>query len=140
MIRQIAVAFVLAAGSILHAGEADVASEAVVVSANAREELVGLAGKTVTVEGKARVGSTSGGGITFFNMASGPDAFKAVAFKAAAAAFPEGFDKYNGKTLRVTGKIELFKETTPQIVISAPDQIEIVADAAADGAAEQSSE
>lgn len=127
MIRRLFLAAALATVSLsgLRAEEADTSAPQL-VQAGETEKLVGLAGKTVTVEGRARVGATAGGGITFFNMAPGAAGFKAVVFKSSAAAFPDGFDKYKDQTLRVTGKIELFKETTPEIVIKLPDQVEIV--------------
>ena len=102
-----------------------------VVQATATDEIKALAGKTVTVEGKVtRIGSTSGGGITFLNMAPGANSFVALVFKPDAAAFPDGFDKYKDQTLRVTGPIVIFKETTPEIVLKSPTQIEIVPTAA----------
>ena len=111
----------------LRAGEEAVTPEPKIVQAAATDEIKAEAGKTVTVEGKVtRIGSTEGGGITFINMATGANAFVAVVFKSSAAQFPEGFDKYKGQTLQVTGKVEIYKETTPQIVVKTADQIVIV--------------
>jgi hypothetical protein len=98
-----------------------------VVQASAPDAVKALAGKTATVEGKiTRVGATESGGITFLNFGGGANAFVAVVFKSNYAAFPEGFDKYKGQTVRVTGPIAIYKETTPQIVVKAPEQIVIV--------------
>jgi DNA/RNA endonuclease YhcR with UshA esterase domain len=117
----------------LHAGDelTEAASPPRHVQATAAEELKALAGQMATVEGKVtRIGATSAGGITFINMGGGANGFVAVVFKSNYGAFPNGFDEYKGKTLQVTGKLELFKETTPQIVVKSPDQIKVVADAA----------
>lgn len=98
-----------------------------VVQSTAADELKALAGQTVTVEGKVtRIGATEAGGITFINMAPGSNGFVAVVFKSDYEAFPKGFDEYKSRTLRVTGKLELYKETTPQIAVRSPDQIKIV--------------
>src|SRR5262245_46783283 len=98
-----------------------------VVQATATDEIVALVGKTATVEGKVtRVGATSGGGITFINMAPGANAFVAVVFKSSYDQFPNGFDAFKDQTLRVTGTVAIFKENTPQIVVKTADQIEIV--------------
>jgi DNA/RNA endonuclease YhcR with UshA esterase domain len=116
----------------LHAAEepAEPASPPKHVQATAAEELKALAGQTAIVEGKVtRIGATSAGGITFINMGGGANGFVAVVFKSNYGAFPNGFDEYKGKTLQVTGKIELFKETTPQIAVKSPEQIKVVADA-----------
>jgi len=110
--------------------EDEAAAPAKIVQSTAAEELKALAGQTATVEGKVtRIGATSGGGITFINMAPGANGFVAVVFKSNYEAFPSGFDGYKDKTLRVTGKVEFYKDTTPQIVVRSPDQIKIVADA-----------
>jgi RecJ-like exonuclease len=116
--------------------EAAPAAPPKLVQATAVDELKAAAGQTVIVEGKVtRIGATSAGGITFINMAPGANAFVAVVFKAHYEAFPNGFDGYKDKTLQVTGKLVLYKDTTPQIEVSSPDQIKVVADAApVDGA------
>ncbi|MGH8046600.1 MAG: hypothetical protein ACREKL_05100 [Chthoniobacterales bacterium] len=102
-----------------------------VVQSTAADELKALAGQTATVEGKVtRIGATASGGITFINMAPGVNGFVAVVFKSNMDAFPNGLDEYKGKTLQVTGKIEFYKDTTPQIVVRTADQIKVVADAA----------
>jgi hypothetical protein len=102
-----------------------------VVQASSADELMTMAGQTVTVEGKvSRIGTTTGGGITFINMGGGVHGFVAVVFKANYEAFTGGFDAYKDKTLQVTGKLEIFKETTPQIAVKSPDQVKVVADAA----------
>jgi DNA/RNA endonuclease YhcR with UshA esterase domain len=128
--KQTLLAAVLCALSALsiHAQEEPTPTpEPKVVQSSAKDELVALAGQTATVEGKVtRIGATSGGGITFINMAPGANGFVAVVFKSSYEAFPGGFDSYKDKTLRVTGRIELYKEATPQIVVKTPGQIKIV--------------
>jgi DNA/RNA endonuclease YhcR with UshA esterase domain len=97
------------------------------VQATATDDVKALAGRKATVEGKiTRIGATESGGITFLNFGGGANAFVAVVFKSSYAAFPDGFDKYKGQTVRVTGPVAIYKETTPQIVVKAPEQIEIV--------------
>ncbi len=97
------------------------------VSATETDAIKLLAGKLATVEGKVhRVGKTEAGGITFINLTGDHGGFVAVVFKSSYENFPKGFDKYRDQTIRVSGKVELFKETTPEIVVKSPDQIEIV--------------
>jgi hypothetical protein len=101
------------------------------VQASARDEIVALAGKTATVEGKVtRVGATPAGGITFINFTGGADAFVAVVYKSDYAGFPEGFDKYKDQTVRLTGTVVLYKDTKPQIALKSASQVEIVPGAA----------
>jgi len=130
MIRSLVLAVALVCSSpFLHAQDAAPTPEEKppVVQASAPDAVKALAGKKATVEGKiTRIGSTETGGITFINFGGGPNAFVAVVFKSNYAAFPDGFDKYKGQTVRVTGPVAIYKETTPQIVVKAPEQIEIV--------------
>jgi hypothetical protein len=99
-----------------------------VVKATDTDRLRDLAGQEVCVEGTViRIGTTTAGGITFLNMSPAPNGFVAVVFQSAYQQFPEGFEQFSGKTVKVTGTLKLYRETTPQIVIEAPDQIAIVA-------------
>lgn len=111
----------------LRAEDAEPTPTPVQISAAETDAIKVLAGKLATVEGKVhRVGKTEAGGITFINLSGDRGGFVAVVFKSNYEAFPDGFDKYKDQTIRVTGKVELFKETTPEIVVKSPDQIEIV--------------
>lgn len=99
-----------------------------VVPAAETDAIKALAGKDATVEGRiTRIGSTEAGGIKFINFAgAGSGGFVAVVFKSNYEAFTGGFDAYRGALVRVTGKVEIYKETTPQIVVKSPEQITIV--------------
>ncbi len=107
--------------------EAAMPTESTVVAASETEELKKLTGQTVTVEGTVtRVGSTESGGITFLNMGPAPGGFVAVAFQSVYKLFPDGFEKFANKKVRVTGVIQLYKDVTPQIVIESAAQIKVV--------------
>ncbi len=129
MIRSLLLALaLLVSPAFLRAEDAPIPEEKPpVVLAADKEAVAALAGKRATVEGKVtRVGSTAAGGITFINFAGGPGGFVAVVYKSDYAAFPEGFDKYKGQTVRVTGPVVIYKETTPQIAVKSAEQIEIL--------------
>lgn len=130
MIRLLAFAgaLLVAAGS-LRAQEATPTPEPPpVVPAAETDAIKALAGRDATVEGRiTRIGSTEAGGIKFINFAGvGSGGFVAVVFKSNYAAFPDGFDAYQGALVRLTGKVEIYKETTPQIVVRSPAQITVV--------------
>jgi DNA/RNA endonuclease YhcR with UshA esterase domain len=128
MIRRLFLATCVLFTASLHAQDDTATTKPKVIQSTATDDLKAAAGQQVTVEGKvARIGATSGGGITFINMAPGANSFVAVVFKPNLAQFPDGFDKYKNQTLRVTGKIIMYKETTPEIEVRGPDQIEVVA-------------
>jgi len=98
------------------------------IEATDTERLRGAAGNEVVVVGVlSGSGSISGGGITFLNF-KGVErgGFKAVVYSKSYPAFPEGFEKFMKQKVRLKGRIELYKSTSPQIIISSPDQIEIV--------------
>ncbi len=98
-----------------------------VVAADDTDRLKDLVGREVSVEGRVtRIGTTAAGGITFLNMSPVPNGFVAVVFQSACQQFPDGLEKFAGKAVKVTGTLKLYRETTPQIVIEVPDQIEIV--------------
>lgn len=97
------------------------------VQTSATDAIKALAGKVAVVEGRiTRIGATPSGGITFINFAGGPGGFVAVVFRSDYQAFPDGFDKYKDRTVRISGKVAIYKETTPQIVVKSPEQIQIV--------------
>jgi len=135
MIRPFLLAAVLlGSASILRAEDAPAALAGTppVVQAASKDEVMALAGKVATVMGKiTRVGSTTAGGITFLNFAGPANGFVAVVYKSNYAGFPDGFDKYKGQTVRVTGKVVIYKETTPQIVLREAKELEVVAAAEA---------
>ncbi len=129
MIRSLAfAAALLFPVSGVFAGDAEPAPEPPpVVKATDGDTLKGLAGKPASVEGRiTRIGATTSGGITFINF-EGSAGFVAVVFKANYEAFPDGFDKYKDQTVRVTGPVTIYKETTPQVVVKSPDQIKVIA-------------
>ena len=86
------------------------------------------AGTDVVVEGiVSDIGTTKDGGITFLNVGMAKkQGFVAVIFRDSYQAFPEGFDKYREKKVRVSGALTLFRSETPQIKLKSPEQITIV--------------
>lgn len=92
------------------------------------EEAISLAINSVaTIEGRVeRIGTTEKKGITFLNFSKKRGGFVAIVFMSAYGQFPDGFDKFRGKVVRVTGKVEVYSEAVAQIVIKKADQIEIV--------------
>lgn len=85
-------------------------------------------GQDVIVEGPVTtIGTTSGKGITFINLGlPKKQGFAAVIFQKSYDAFPGGFDAYQDKKLRVKGVLGLFQNERIQIVVTSPEQIEIV--------------
>ena len=89
-------------------------------------------GSVVTVEGTivatGRTQSAREGTIYFLNYhEQWRDRFYVVVFEKAAAAWPEPADTYfRHKTIRVTGKVELYRQTRPQIQVRVAGQIEMV--------------
>lgn len=103
------------------------AADLPLIQADNAEEVAKAIGTKATIEGRiARVGKTQGGGITFLNFSTTRNGFVGVIFKPAYAGFPDGFDQYRGKTVRISGKVEIYKDAVAQIVIKEPAQIEIV--------------
>jgi hypothetical protein len=86
------------------------------------------AGQDVTVEGSVTtIGTTQKKGITFINLGlPRKEGFAAVIFERSYGAFPEGFEGYSDKKLRVTGRLDLYQGERIQIVVTSPEQIEIV--------------
>ncbi|MFH1428525.1 MAG: protein kinase [Candidatus Margulisiibacteriota bacterium] len=85
-------------------------------------------GENVTVEGKV-LNTYNSGKVIFINFdADYVNNLSAVIFKQNVANFPEAPEKYyDKKTVRVSGKIIEYKGK-PEIIVSSPSQIEIVAD------------
>lgn len=100
-----------------------------VIDATNLEALRAKSGQEVVVEGLVSdIGTTKDGGITFINMGlAKKQGFVAVIFRDAYAVFPEGFDKFRNQKVRVTGPVSIFRGETPQIKLTAAEQITIVA-------------
>ena len=115
-----AVACFLGASMVLTAAEA--------VDATDLDALRALAGQEATVEGVVtEVGRTREDTITFINIgAPKKQGFVAVVFAKDYPAFSDGFDRYSGKKVRVTGPVSLFRSEQPQIVLTSPEQIQVV--------------
>ena len=106
---------------------AAIAEEGVIDAADL-ETLRAKAETEVVVEGiVSDIGTTKDGGITFLNVGMAKkQGFVAVIFRDSYQAFPEGFDKYREKKVRVSGALTLFRSETPQIKLKSPEQITIV--------------
>jgi len=117
-----------AAATAVEATSAPAAGET--IEATETDRLREAAGKEVVVVGVlSRTGNASGGAITFLDFqGAGRGGFKGVVYSKSYPAFPEGFEKFIKQKVRLKGRIELYKSTTPQIIVSRPDQIEIVTD------------
>ena len=73
------------------------------------------------------MGATRDNTITFLNIGAGKkEGFVAVIFQDNYGAFPEGFDKYRGATVVVSGALELYRGEQPQIILRSPEQIRIL--------------
>ena len=121
--RTILAVFALVVGM-----SAAMAEDPVVIDAADLTALRAKAGTDVVVEGLVSdIGTTQDGGITFINIGMAKkQGFVAVIFKDSYQAFPEGFDKYRGKKVRVSGALTLFRSETPQVKLKTPEQITIV--------------
>lgn len=99
-----------------------------ILDATNLEALRAKDGAEVTVEGVvSEIGTTKEATITFINIgAPKKQGFVAVVFQKSYAAFPEGFDQYRNQKVRVKGLMKLYRGETPQIVLSAPEQITLV--------------
>lgn len=110
-------------------GRAQAPATETVVAADNVEEIAALIGKKAVIEGRVeRVGKTEGGGITFLNFSRQRGGFVAVIFQPAYREFPDGFEKYQGRKVRVSGRVEVYKEAVAQIVVKKAEQLEIVED------------
>jgi len=80
-------------------------------------------GQTVTVEGIVGDVHTVGTGVTFIDMGGSypNNAFTAVIFAADAAKFPN-VSALNGKTVAITGPVQLYKGT-PEILLNDAAQL-----------------
>jgi DNA/RNA endonuclease YhcR with UshA esterase domain len=89
------------------------------------------AGLETVVEGVVQeTGTTQEGGITFLNLdAPKKRGFTAVIFRKDYDSFVLDFASLTGKTIRVRGPVEIFRDR-PQIVLRAPAQLEIIEETA----------
>jgi DNA/RNA endonuclease YhcR with UshA esterase domain len=86
-----------------------------------------LTGQEVAVEGPVvRIGSTPNGDLTFLNFTPQRGGFTAVIHRSNYDSFPDGFGDYDGRQLRVTGRLEKYRDETPQIRVSVPEQLTII--------------
>jgi DNA/RNA endonuclease YhcR with UshA esterase domain len=103
-----------------------------VIMAENISELESMVGTDVVVEGTIRnVGKAPGDSITFLNFGDRKSGFVAVVFQSAYGNFPDGLEKFAQQKVRVTGKLEKYRDRQIQIKIATPDQIEVVEEAAA---------
>lgn len=107
---------------------AAMAEEPAVIDAADLETLRAKVDTPVVVEGLVSdIGTTKDGGITFINIGMAKkQGFVAVIFRDSYQAFPDGFDKFKDKKVRVSGTLTLFRSETPQVKLKSPDQITIV--------------
>ena len=84
-------------------------------------------GQKVLVFGETERSGKSGSGMNFVNFKDAE--FYLVTFKSDLAAFKEGepSDIYNGKRLAVAGVVSIYKDK-PQIKLTSPDQVRVLAD------------
>jgi len=86
------------------------------------------AGMDAVVEGLVTdIGTSKGDAITFVNIGMPKkQGFVALIFQKDYAAFPDGFDQYRNQKVRVKGLVKLYRSETPQIIMTSPDQIEVI--------------
>lgn len=89
------------------------------------------AGVDTIVEGVVQeTGTTQEGGITFLDLdAPKKRGFTAVIFRKDYDSFALDFGSLTGKTIRVRGPIEIFRDR-PQIILRSPAQLEIIEETA----------
>ncbi|MFV0337771.1 MAG: hypothetical protein ACK5LK_05960 [Chthoniobacterales bacterium] len=82
----------------------------------------------VVVEGfVTEIGRTKSNSITFINIGlPKKEGFVALIYEKDYSAFPEAFNIYEKKKVRVKGMLKLYRNETPQVVMTSPEQIEIV--------------
>lgn len=103
------------------------AGELPVISSDDLATLDEKVGQVIVVEGVIkRVGKGPNDGIVFLNFGENRNGFVAVIFRSFFHKFPDGFEHLAQQKVKVTGELEKFKETQPQIRVSDPSQIEVV--------------
>ena len=84
-------------------------------------------GKLVTVEGVvSKVRAAPSGKATFINMCGSfpNNGFTGVVFSEDAAKFP-GIDSLEGKTVDITGRIQPYPGSFPEIILNDPSQLKV---------------
>ncbi len=105
----------------------EAADEPPAIRADDASALNALTGQEVAVEGPVvRIGSTPNGDLTFLNFTPQRGGFTAVIHRSNYDSFPDGFGAYDGRQLRVTGLLEKYRDETPQIRVSVPEQLTII--------------
>jgi hypothetical protein len=86
------------------------------------------AGMDAAVEGLVTdIGTTKDSSITFINIGMPKkEGFVALVFQKDYQAFPDGFDMFRNQKVRVKGMVKLYRSETPQIILTSPEQIEIL--------------
>lgn len=87
-------------------------------------------GQQVVVRGTiANIGQTGQGDITFLNFDARPrEGFVAVVFHSQYTGEIESLREFLGKTVEVTGRLEIYRENQPQIRVRSPEQIVVTED------------
>lgn len=99
-----------------------------VIDSTELDQLRAQANQDVVVEGLVTdIGTTQTKSITFINLGlPKKQGFVAVIFQKSYGAFPDGFGAYKDQKLRISGTLSLYQSDRPQIVVSSPEQIQIV--------------
>lgn len=99
-----------------------------VLDATDLEVLRAKAGTEAVVEGLVYdIGMTKDSSITFINIGNPKKkGFVALVFQKDYPAFSEGLDQFRNRKVRVKGLIKTYRGEIPQIILTAPDQIELV--------------
>lgn len=115
-------ALVLAALALSAGAPASLAAQQEVV---APDSAVHFVGKTVTIRGVVSGVHTSRGGTIFLDFGARypRNTFTAVIFSSSASRFPNA-SAWEGKTLRVTGEVKLYRGK-PEIVVDEPGQVAV---------------
>jgi DNA/RNA endonuclease YhcR with UshA esterase domain len=99
------------------------------------QQAASYAGKNVIVEGKVlRVGQSKSGTVYFLNFSTEKNAFTTVIFAKVASQIKD-IKSYEGKTVRVAGKMENDPKYGIQIILSDPSKLTLVTGAKAAAAA-----
>ncbi len=100
------------------------------IPADATDKIKAMEGKEAAIVGKVSAFRVSGSGkvgtISFGNIGRG--AFTVAIFSRSFDKWeggPEGIKKYEGKTIRVEGKVSLY-QGNPQIIVNVPSQIKVL--------------
>lgn len=102
--------------------------EVPVIDSHELDKLREHSGKEIAVVGPVTtIGTTESKSITFINVGMPKkQGFVAIIFQRNYGEFPDGFDAYRDKKVRVTGILNLYQGETPQIEVTSPSQIEVL--------------